>query len=212
MGIPLGAPSLILAPTFTVCLVPYSTWIMNRLRDRLCKALNTKHVMFCVVTTEMELLEFLSLCISLLCYLLKKKLGLWCCSFKLNARQTACLIVACEIFQISVIKKKKMQLNSKTLKKIFSTSLEKYYTWRVAAQQSQQSALLFQDSSRPHSTDKTHVGAEPTNLDTRWALWPSPGTPPTACKPTQHDGYLCVSAEIVAGIIAPPVQVRGSYS
>lgn len=82
----------------------------------------------------------------------------------------------------------------------------------MAAQQSQQSALLFQDFSGPHNTDKTHVGAEPTNLDTRWALWPSPGTPPTACKPTQHDGYLCVSAEIVAGIIAPPVQVRGRYS
>lgn len=82
----------------------------------------------------------------------------------------------------------------------------------MAVQQSQQSALLFQDFSGPHSTDKTHVGAEPTNLDTRWALWPSHGRPPTACKPTQHDGYLCVSADIVASIIAPPVQVRRRYS
>lgn len=70
----------------------------------------------------------------------------------------------------------------------------------------------FRIFSGPNSTDKTHVGAEPTNLETRWALWPSPGTTPTACIPTQHDGYLSVSAEIVAGIIVLPVQVRGRYS
>ena len=105
------------------------------------------------------------------------------------------------------------QLNWNTLKKtIWPTQCLKKSTLCTGLQQSKQSALSFQDFSGPHSTDKTHVAAESTNLETRWALWPSPGTTPTACKPTQHDGYLCVSAEIVAGIIAPPVQVRGRYS
>lgn len=42
-GNPLETTLLILAPTFMVCLVPYSVWIMNRLRVWLCKAMNTEY-------------------------------------------------------------------------------------------------------------------------------------------------------------------------
>lgn len=66
-----------------------------------------------------------------------------------------------------------MQLNSKAIKNkhILPQHLSRNTIGIcMAEQQSQQSALLFQDFSVPHSTDKTHVGAEPTDLDTRWAL------------------------------------------
>lgn len=50
-GNPSGSTLLILAPTFMVCLVPYSVWIIiNRLRVWCFKALNTKCVRFRVVT------------------------------------------------------------------------------------------------------------------------------------------------------------------
>lgn len=48
-GNPPGSTLLILAPTFMVCLVPYSIWIMNRLRDWLCKSSEYKvcYVLWC---------------------------------------------------------------------------------------------------------------------------------------------------------------------
>lgn len=165
-----------------VCLVPYYVWIMNRLKDWLHSATNSN--VFCVYTKR-KLLGFLSSTMML--------------SFKRDSLYFPELRVAfvqIHFFSFFFFCKNAPESHLGTF-----TSLKERCAWRAWQCSNHSNQHYF---SGQRCSDKTRVGAEPTNLDARWALWPSPGTPPTACRPTQCDGCLRVSADIVAGIIAPP--------
>lgn len=121
-GNPPGSFLLILAPTFMVCLVPYSVWIMSRLTDWLCKAVNTKCVLFYVVTLRLSSYCFslhmlIRICFTKECWPLML--------FFYSEKSELYLIVA---WSYADLPYNKMQLCSETIKErcSISLSLEEY--------------------------------------------------------------------------------------
>lgn len=102
-GNPQGTTLLILAPTFMVCLVPYSVWIMNRLRVWLYKTLNTKCVILYVVAPR-----FIFFLTFLWAFILV-------CFTKKRTQTNECIFHSCiKLFRCTLLKWK-INLNSYTL-------------------------------------------------------------------------------------------------